>query len=327
LNDPMAVILTVAVTRAAMEGRSIGLDIAFEVLAQLAIGACAGLVVGYGGRWLVQRPLFAGGLYPVLTLAICFLAFGMPTLLFGSGFLAVYVAGVVLGEGRIPYRSNVLRIHDFVAWFAQIVMFLALGLLVFPSRLLAVAGSGLVIAAVVGLLARPVAVVLCLLPFRFSLREIVFVSWVGLRGAVPIILATYPIIAGASAGLRIFDIVFFVVAINALIQGGTVRLVTRALGLEVTALPAPPATLEIASNQPLAGELLSFYIQPASAVCGAKMVDLPFPEGAAAMLVVRGRELIAARGATELLAGDHVYVFCRREDRALMRLLFGQQQE
>jgi cell volume regulation protein A len=324
LNDPMAIILTVAFTRAAVEGRSLGLELAVEVVAQLAIGAAAGVGIGYMGRWLLQRPLFAGGLYPVLTMVLCLLAFGLPTLLFGSGFLAVYVAGVVLGGGPIPYRSNVLRVHDFVAWFAQIVMFLALGLLVFPSRLLAVVGSGVVIAAVLALLARPLAVVLCLLPFRFRVREVGFVGWIGLRGAVPIILATYPIMSGAAAGSRIFDIVFFVVVLSALVQGGTVRLAMRSLGLEAMAEPAPPATLEIASNQPLSGELLSFYIQPASAVCGVKMSELPFPEHAAAMLVVRGRELIAPRGGTELQAGDHVYVFCRSEDRGFMQLMFGQ---
>jgi potassium/hydrogen antiporter len=118
-----------------------------------------------------------------------------------------------------------------------------------------------------------------------------------------------------------------VVVISALVQGGTVRFATRLLGLEAMTEPAPPATLEIASSQPLSGELLSFYIRPASAVCGAKMSDLPFPDGAAAMLLVRGRELIAPRGATDLRAGDHVYVFCRPEDRGLMQLMFGQQGE
>jgi potassium/hydrogen antiporter len=327
LNDPMAVILTVGFTRAAVEGRSIGLDLALEIVTQLAVGTGAGVLVGYVGRWALRRPLLAGGLYPVLTLALCLLAFGLPTLFFGSGFLAVYVAGVVLGSGPMPYRPGVLRVHDFVAWFAQIVMFLALGLLVFPSRLLAVAGSGLVIAAVLAFVARPFAVALCLLPFRYPGREITFIGWVGLRGAVPIILATFPVMAGAEAGTRIFDIVFFVVVISALVQGGTVRFATRLLGLEAMTEPAPPATLEIASSQPLSGELLSFYIRPASAVCGAKMSDLPFPDGAAAMLLVRGRELIAPRGATDLRAGDHVYVFCRPEDRGLMQLMFGQQGE
>jgi cell volume regulation protein A len=327
LNDPMAVILTIGLTRAAVEGRNIGLDLGVEIGGQMLVGGSAGVLLGYLGRWLLQRPLFAGGLYPVLTLAICLLAFGLPTLFFGSGFLAVYVAGAVLGSGPIPYRPGLLRIHDFVAWFAQIVMFLALGLLVFPSRLLAVAGSGLVIAAVLAFVARPLAVALCLLPFRYPAREIGFIGWVGLRGAVPIILATYPVMAGAGAGTRIFDIVFFVVVISALVQGGTVRFAARLFGLEVMTEPAPPATLEIASSQPLSGELLSFYIRPASAVCGAKMSDLPFPEGAAAMLLVRGRELIAPRGATELQAGDHVYVFCRPEDGGLMQLMFGQREE
>jgi len=324
LNDPMSVLLTIGLTRAAVTGREIGLELGVEIITQFSVGTVAGVALGYAGRWALRQPLFAGGLYPVLTIALCLLAFGVPTLFFGSGFLAVYITGVVLGSGPMPYRPGLLRVHDFVAWFAQIVMFLALGLLVSPSRLLLVAGSGLAIAAVLAFVARPIAVALCLLPFRFRPRELVFIGWVGLRGAVPIILATFPVMAGARAGPRIFDIVFFVVAISAVVQGSTVPFVTRLLRLEAAAEPAPPATLEITSSQPLSGELLSFYIRPASAVCGAKMFELPFPDGAAAMLIVRGRELIAPRGATELLAGDHVYVFCRPEDRGLMQLMFGQ---
>jgi potassium/hydrogen antiporter len=323
LNDPMSVILTIGFTRAIVEGSAIGAGLALEIAVQLAVGAAAGVAIGYLGRWVLRQPVLAGGLYPVLTLALCALAFGIPTLFFGSGFLSVYVAGVILGGGRLPYRSELLRVHDFLAWFAQIMMFVALGLLVFPSRLLAVAGSGLAVAAVLAFVARPLAVALCLLPFRFRAREIALVGWVGLRGAVPIILATFPILAGAPSGARIFDIVFFVVVVSALIQGGTVRLVTRALGLEARTEPVPPTTLEIASNQPLSGDLLSFYMREASAACGAKMSELPFPEGAAAMLIVRGRELIAPRGGTQLRAGDHVYVFCRPEDRGFMQLLFG----
>lgn len=323
LNDPMAVILTIGFTQAVVANESIGLRMALEVVIQLAVGAAASVVLGHFGRWAIGRPLLAGGLYPVLTLALCLLAFGLPTLFAGSGFLSVYITGVILGGGPMPYRQSLLRVHDFMAWFAQIVMFFVLGLLVFPSRLLDIASNGFTIAAVLALLARPLAALLCLLPFRFPPREMAFVGWVGLRGAVPIILATFPILAGASSGAQIFDIVCFVVVVSALVQGGTVRFVTRTLGLEAKAAPAPPATLEIASRQPLSGDLLAFYIREASAACGATMADLPFPAGAAAMLVVRGSELIAPRGNTKLLDGDHVYVFCRPQDRGLMQLMFG----
>ena len=233
----------------------------------------------------------------------------------------------MLGNGPLPYRPGLLRVHDSLAWFAQIIMFLALGLLVFPSQLLPVAWSGLAVAVMLALAARPIAVLICVLPFRFEPRETAFMAWVGLRGAVPIILATFPILAGVENGQRIFNLVFFVVAVSALLQGSTVPWLTRRMDLDAKLPPSAPATLEIVSSQPLSGELMSFHIAAASAVCNVRMADLPFPEGAAAMLLVRGRELIAPRGHTELRHGDHVYVFCRPEDRPMLRLLFAGEQE
>lgn len=324
LNDPMAVILTAALTAVLATGRPLGASLLLGIPVALAVGAAAGLLVGAVGRRLLARlRLPAGGLYPVLTLALALLAFGLPTLVAGSGFLAVYVAALVLGNGPLPYRAGVLRVHDALAWFAQIAMFLLLGLLVFPSRLWAVAPTGLALGLFLAFVARPLVVLACLAPFRYPMRETLYVGWIGLRGAVPIILATFPILSGAPGAARIFDVVFFIVVVNALVPGGTVRWATRALGLEARVPPAPQAVLEITSMQPLQGELLSFYIEPASAVSGSTIAELPVPEGAAVTLIVRGKELIAPRGATVIKPGDHVYVFCRPEDRALVYLLFG----
>jgi potassium/hydrogen antiporter len=327
LNDPMAVILTTAFTRAALQPESLGWAGFLPVFEELAIGLLGGFAIGHLGRWLVRQRLLAGGLYPVLTISIGLLAFGVPTLCGGSGFLAVYIAGVILGDGPLPYRSGLLRVHDSLAWFAQIIMFLALGLLVFPSQLLPVAWGGLAVAIVLAQAARPIAVLLCLVPFRFDARETAFIAWVGLRGAVPIILATFPILAGVENGQKIFNLVFFVVALSALLQGSTVPWLTRLLDLDAKLPPTAPATLEIMSSQPLAGELMSFHIGAASAVCNVRISDLPFPEASAAMLLVRGRELIAPKGHTELRHGDHVYVFCRPEDRRMLRLLFAGEEE
>ncbi|HEX6864100.1 MAG TPA: cation:proton antiporter, partial [Thermoanaerobaculia bacterium] len=278
-------------------------------------------------RLLRGSRLPAGGLYPVLTLAVALAAFGLTTLLHGSGFLAVYLAGVVLGNGDMPYRSGILRFHDATAWFGQVTMFLVFGLLVFPSRLWAVAGTGLAIGLLLALVARPLAALLCLLPFRFPWRESVFLGWVGLRGAVPIILAIFPVLAGLDEAKRLFDVVFFVVVVSALVPGATVAWAARRLGLASDESPPPPAVLEISSARTLNGEILSFYIHPAVAVAQATIADVPFPSGASALLVVRGGELIAARGDTALLPGDHVHVFCRREDRELIELLFGKPEE
>jgi cell volume regulation protein A len=323
-NDPMAVILTLGVTGALLSGEGAGPMLVAEAFVQIAVGMAGGLAVGYGGRWLLGKArLAATGLYPVLTLGIAFIAFGAPTLLWGSGFLAVYVAAVVLGNGPLPYVAGLRRVHDAMAWFAQVAMFLLLGLLAFPSRLADVAWPGLVLGLFLAFVARPLVVALLLLPFRVPRAEVVFISWVGLRGAVPIMLATFPVLAGVPGARHVFDIVFFVVVVSALVQGTTVRPLARWLGLEVDAPPPPRAMLEIMSTQRLSGEVASYYVEPASAVAGSRISELPIPEGSAVMLIVRGRELVAARGRTVLQPGDHVYVFAPQEERGFVQLLFG----
>jgi len=329
INDPMAVILTTTLTANLLApDAELGLHVLLNVLREMAIGGVAGAAIGWGGRQLLERlPLRVGGLYPVLTLAVACLAFGAPTLLHGSGFLAVYVAAVMLGAGELRYRAGLLRVHDALAWLGQIAMFLVLGLLVFPSRLVGVAWVGLALALVLAVVARPLVVALCLLPFRFVRREVAYMGWVGLRGAVPIILATFPVLAGAPGAERVFDVVFFIVVVNALVPGATVPWVTRRLGLAAREPEPPKAVLEITSMQQLSGELLSFYVDEALAVTGVPIAELPFPEGAAATLIVRGRELIAPKGHTVLETGDHIYVFARPEDRGFIQLMFGRPEE
>jgi cell volume regulation protein A len=328
LNDPVAVILTMAFTGALVTGEPAGWRLVLDVVTQLAIGAGLGGVIGHGARALLGRArLPTGGLYPVLTVAVACLAFGLPTLMAGSGFLAVYVTAIILGAGPLPHRLGLLRVHDAIAWFAQVAMFVLLGLLAFPSRVLQSAPLGLALALCLAIVARPVVVALCLAPFRYPLKESAFVGWVGLRGAVPIILATYPVMAGAPGADRIFDIVFSIVVVGTFIPGSTVAWLTRRLDLEAGEPPRPRAVVEIESSEPLNADVLSFYVEPDAAVAGARMADLPFPPGAAAMLVVRGRELIAPRGGTVLQPGDHVFVCARREDQGTVHLLFGRMEQ
>ncbi|HEX6838065.1 MAG TPA: cation:proton antiporter, partial [Polyangia bacterium] len=197
----------------------------------LAVGCAGGLVVGYAGRWLVARARpAAAGLLPVLTIALAFIAFGASALAHGSGFLATYVAGLVIGSGELPNRKALLGVHDAIAWLGQVVMFLVLGLLSFPSRLIAVGWIGLALGLVLAFVARPLSVVACLLPFRYRLRESLFVGWVGLRGAVPIILAIFPVLAGAPTAHHVFNVVFFIVVVSTLVPGSTVRWAARRLG-------------------------------------------------------------------------------------------------
>ena len=324
-NDPVAVILTTALTANLLRpGEVTPLRLALDVVLQLAVGGALGLAIGKGGRVLLRRlPLATGGLYPALTLALALLAFGVTTLLHGSGFLAVYLAGMLLGNGPLPYHAGLLRVHDALAWLAQIGMFLILGLLVYPSGLVEVAGPGLGLALLLAFLVRPLVVGLCLLPFRYPRKEVLYIGWVGLRGAVPIVLATYPVLVGAAGAGRIFHLVFFIVVINALVPGGTVGWVTRRLGLQKAEPPAPQAVLAIESRLPLEGELMSFYIDDALVVAGAALEDLDFPDGSSVTLIVRGNRLIPPRGATVLATGDHVYVLTQPEDQPLIQLMFG----
>jgi potassium/hydrogen antiporter len=235
----------------------------------------------------------------------------------------VYVAAVTLGSGRIPYRTGLGRIHDSLAWLGQVAMFLVFGLLVYPSQLLEAAWIGTVVGLALALVARPVMVALCLVPLRFPRNDIVYVGWVGLRGAVPIILSMFPVLAGAPGAYKIFNIVFFIVVLNAILPGTTVAWVTRWLKLESDEPPPAEAVLTVESFEQLEGELQSYYVDEALPVAGMTMNDLPFPEGAAVTMIVRGRELIAPKGSTRLEIGDHAYVLARPADVHMIRLLFG----
>ena len=233
LNDPMAVILATALTVHAAGGGTLSIGgLVWEVVVQLLIGAILGAAIGWAGRWSVGRlNLPATGLYPAFTVGIAALAFALPTLAHGSGFLAVYVAGSALGAGELPEGEGIRRVHNALGWLSQITMFLVLGLLVFPTRLPAAAGPGIAIALVLALVARPVSALVCLAPFRLSLPEMGYVGWTGLRGAVPIILATIPVLGGAPGARELFDLVFFVVVAGAIVPGATIGLAARRLGI------------------------------------------------------------------------------------------------
>ena len=326
LNDPLAVILTTLLTQNLLQplgSTSLG-AVALDVVTQIVVGFVVGFALArIGTRQIARVHLSTGGLYSVFTLALAFLSFGAATLLHGSGFLSVYVTALTLGNARLPYRASLTRVHDAIAWLSQIVMFLILGLLVTPSRLISVAWLSIALALFLAIVARPVVVTLCLLPFRYRWREIVYVGWVGLRGAVPIVLATFPVLQGAPGADWAFHVTFFIVVVNALVPGMTVPWLTRKLELESGDPPAPPAVLEIESMRPLNGEMLSFYVDEALSVAGSTIADLPFPSGSAVMLIVRGQDLIAPKGHTVLQQGDHVYVLTEPMDRELILLMFG----
>jgi len=310
LNDPVAVILTMTLTEAMLGHSRFGVAQVLELPLELAVGTLFGVAIGVAARWVLDRArLPSAGLYPAITVGAAFVAFGVPTMFHGSGFLSVYVAGLVLGHGEVPSRGAIARVHDAIAWLSQIAMFLMLGLLVFPSRLIHVAAPGLVLGLALAFVARPLAVALCLAPFRFPVRELALVSWIGLRGAVPIILATFPVFSGAERGGDLFDLVFFIVVVNSIVVGTTAGPVARALGMAVAGKHPSHAVLEIHSLRTLRNVISSWRVDESSGARGKALRDLPFPDDSSVMLVVRGDRLLAPRGSTILEAGDEVHVF------------------
>jgi len=328
LNDPAAVALTVMATELVLGTETAGPRLVLVAGVELGIGVAGGLAAGYAGRALLRvAGLPAAGLYPVLTLAIACTAFGVTTVLHGSGFLAVYLAGVVLASGPLPYRAGIRRVHDALAWLAQLLMFLLLGLLVFPSRLVPLAGRGLLLGAALALVARPVAVLVALLPVTAPWRERLFVAWVGLRGAVPIVLATYPVLRHVPAADELFHLVFFVVLVNSIVPGATVAWLARRWGLATREPVAPPASVELVSLRDYPGDFVWYRVHRASAAAGALVGELPLPGGCVLTLLLRADAVVAPTADVRLAEGDLVCVFAVRAERSFVDLVFGREED
>ena len=323
-NDPMAVFLTVGLLEVLMGGLEPGLPMLGFFALQMGVGAAVGLAVGWGAARLVNRiNLDAAGLYPLLVAACGLFAFGLAASLGGSGFLAVYLAGIVLGNSRIVFHRGILLFHDGTAWLSQIGMFVVLGLVSFPSRLVEAARPGLLVAVVLLLVARPLAVALSLLPFRFRAAELAFISWAGLRGAVPIVLATYPLLRGLPNAGLLFDVVFFAVVVSVLTQGLTLPWAARKLGLEVPSEVQAPATLEITSLKHVDSDIVDYAVGPDSRAAGRAVRALALPEVAVVAMIARGGDVIPPRGSTRIEPGDHVFIVLRPEVRAAVDRIFA----
>jgi cell volume regulation protein A len=315
-NDPMAIFLTIVLVDLLARGASPSWSLAWMFLQQMGLGLALGLTGGRALAWLVNRLVLAPGLYPLLALAGGLFVFAGTAMLGGSGFLAIYVAGLVLGNRRLHSANDILRVHDGIAWIGQITMFLVLGLLVTPSELIRLAPAALGIAAVLMLVARPLAVWLSLLPFRFPRGETLFICWVGLRGAVPVVLALFPLMAGLEQARLYFNVAFFVVLISLTVQGWTVAPLARRLRLELppTADPAQRVELELAGAS--RHELLAFQVSEGSLAAGSALASLPLPKSARIAGVVRAGVLCDPAQVQALLPGDALYVFMRGEDVA-----------
>lgn len=322
-NDPMAVILTLAAIQALETGSGLSPWLLLMIPLQLLIGTATGVAVGLSFRFLLNRvPLSTSGLYPVLTIASAFSAFGASTLMYGSGFLAVFISSVILGNGHLPYVQGLRRVHDALAWMAQVLMFLMLGLLVFPSKLVPMIGTGLALGLVLAFVARPLAALVCLSLLGWKPRESLFVGWIGLRGAVPIILATFPIITGLPNGERVFHLVFFVVVVSAIIPGASIVPFTLWSRLGNRAKPAPSAALELHLLKPLDRELHDYTLDANAPACGKLIRDIILPDSVAIVLIVRNDEPLPARGSTTLQPNDLLYIVgTKRELQQLQSLL------
>ena len=314
LNDPIAVLLVVGFIHH-LQNPDYGLPEFLLLFArQIAIGGVVGVGVGYVVTWaLREAKLASGGLYPVATLAGCAVAFGVADTAHGSGFLAVYLVGLMLGSATIPARQTIAAFHEGMAWVAQLSMFLVLGLLVFPSQLADVALEGTVLALVLVFVARPLATVLCTAPFGFSWQEQTVLGWAGLRGAVPVVLATFPVIDHIPRAGEFFNIVFFVVLLSTILQGTTFEWLAKKLGVTTDdpALPRPLA--ESGTIRRLGAEVLEFPVAPDDAIVGLAVRDLGLPREAVVNVIVREGQAIPPRGSTRVVAGDRLHVLYREE--------------
>ena len=329
LNDPMAVILTTTITASIVSGAdltAIGMILGFVL--EMLVGVGVGYGVARLGRLMILRVhLPAAGLYPAFTLAIACLSYGLTTILHGSGFLAVYVTGLTLGSGALPHAVGIRRVHDALGWLSQVLMFLLLGLLVIPSRLWQVAAVGFALAIILAVVIRPLVAMLVLSAFRYRWRDSAFIGWVGLRGAVPIVLATIPVMAEVPGARGLVDVVFFIVFVGAIIPGATVPWAARLLQVESAAPPPPATMIEVDARAPSGDELRAYFVSDQLAVAGATLAEIPFPEGTAVSMLERGGSLIAPSGTTRIEPGDYVYVIAPVEHRPHVELLFGRPEE
>ena len=313
LNDAPTVVL---VTLVSAGGHHSALGFVGEVAIELVIGVLGGALIGVVGGWTMRRiALPASGLYPLAVLAITVLAYSGTASLHGSGFAAVYVAGLILGNAELPHRAATRSFSEGIAWLAQIGLFVMLGLLATPERLTwTVVWQAVVAGLVLTLLARPISVAVSLVAQRMSLREAAFVSWADLRGAVPIVLATIPLAAGVAGAERLFDMVFVLVVVYTLLTAPSLPVVARVLRVATRNEPRD-LELEAAPLERIAADLLMVTISPKSLMHGVEVGELRLPRGASVSIIVRDGEVKVPEPRTVLRRGDDVLVVTPRRTR------------
>lgn len=312
-NDPMAYVLTVALVDMIVQaGEFSGMELATKIIGQLAVGGLLGYLGGRALVWIVNRTNLPNpSLYPVLMLCSILIIFTFTDMFQGNGYLAVYVAGVVAGNSRLSYRRETNTFMQGVTWLLQIVMFLTLGLLVNPAEMVNVWLVAVAIGVFMMFVARPVAVFLCLHPFRVPTKAKLFLSWVGLRGAVPIIFATYPVIAGIEDADFLFNVVFVITLLSLSLQGTTMTALAHRLDL-ATDEPKTGNDFGIELPDELESQLSELTITDESLANGNRLQDMHFPNGTLVMMVKRGNSYIVPNGQLELQKGDILLTIARQ---------------
>lgn len=319
-NDPMAIFLTVGAIELIQQPELRILDLLPRFLQQMGVGLIFGLVIGYlTVRSINRLRLQADGLYPVFTVGLVLLTYALTTILGGSGFLAVYILGLVLSRWKFVHKNSLARFHDGLAWLMQIIIFLALGLLVFPSELLPIAATGVLIALILILVARPLSVFVGLAFSQFDFRDKLMISWVGLRGATPIVLATFPLLAGIPQSDTIFNIVFFVVLVSVALQGSTLIQVATFLGITIPLRPKPQYPFELVTDTDIRNELVEIAVSEGSPAINRQIVNLGLPEESLIVLIARGQEILVPNGNTIIKEGDTLLVLADKDALVAIR--------
>lgn len=311
-NDPMAYFLTISLTAIIKTGHVEPLALAVSFLQEFIIGGLIGYSMGRLSHWLINRiKLDSDGLYPVLLLGLAMFTYSISHVSGGNGFLATYLCAIVLGNRNFIHKRTLTRFYEGQAWLWQIILFLTLGLLVFPSQIIPIIGMGLLISAFLIFVARPLSVFISFIFFKTNIRSKLFISWVGLRGGVPIVFATYPMLAGLEKAELIFNLVFFISVSSVLLQGTSLAYIGRLLHV---VLPASTKRKDGTNAlEHIRSHMQEFVIQPTSPIAGKKIVELNIPLTIHIMSIKRGELFIQPVGSTSFNAGDIVYILADDE--------------
>jgi cell volume regulation protein A len=324
-NDPMAVFLTVGFLGILLGEHSSLLSLLPAFALDMGIGVIAGYLMAKAGLAIINRmKLEYAGLYPVLTISLVLLTYAITSFARGNGFLAVYLMGLLMNKNEFVHKKSLKGFHEALAWLMQITMFLTLGLLVFPSELMRVFAPGLLITAILMFAARPIATFLCLIPFKFRPLSQIMVSWVGVRGAVPIILGTFPLLLGAPRSHVIFNVVFFVVLASMLLQGTSLPYVARFLKVDAPLHPKKRRPIEFEMHEGIDARLNDMIVPFGSKAAGIPLMKLGIPPKALIILVTRKEHFFIPDGSTALQDGDVLLVLANDDDSRKMHAIMNQ---